>query len=57
MTLAVAGALVLKSFARLTAVPPGFDPERVLSLKVFLTPPRYRSVASGKQYIGSGSPA
>ena len=52
MTLAVAGALVLKSFARLTAVPPGFNSQRILSLKVFLTPPRYRSVASEKQYIG-----
>ena len=47
MTLAVAGALLFKSFARLTSVTPGFDPERVLSLKVFLTPPRYRTVASG----------
>ena len=53
MTLAVAGALVLKSFARLTAVPPGFNSERILSLKVFLTPPGYRSVASAKQYVGS----
>jgi putative ABC transport system permease protein len=53
MTLAVAGALVLKSFARLTAVPRGFNSQRILSLKVFLTPPRYRSVASEKQYIGS----
>jgi putative ABC transport system permease protein len=51
MTLAVSGALLLKSFARLTSVTPGFDPEHVLSLKVFLTPPRYRTVASGKQYI------
>ena len=53
MTLAVAGALVLKSFARLTAVPPGFNSERILTLKVFLTPPGYRTVASAKQYIGS----
>jgi putative ABC transport system permease protein len=51
MTLAVAGALLLESFARLTSVTPGFDPTRVLSLKVFLTPPRYTTVASGKQYI------
>ena len=51
MTLAVAGGLLLKSFARLTAVEPGFDPSRVLSLKVFLTPPRYRTVASEKQFI------
>ena len=53
MTLAVAGALLFKSLARLTAVGPGFDPARVLSLKVFLTPPRYRTVASGKQYVRS----
>src|SRR5438093_2809047 len=46
MTLAVAGGLLLKSFARLISVEPGFDPSRVLSMKVFLTPPRYRSVAS-----------
>jgi putative ABC transport system permease protein len=54
MTLAVAGALLFKSFARLTAVKPGFDAESVLSLKVFLTPPRYMTVASGKQYIRAG---
>src|SRR5262245_49140649 len=41
MTLAVAGALVLKSFARLTAVPRGFNSQRILTLKVFLTPPGY----------------
>jgi len=51
MTLAVAGGLLLKSFARLTSVQPGFDPSRVLSLKVFLGPPRYRSVTSEKQFI------
>jgi len=51
MTLAVAGGLLLKSFSRLTAVDPGFDPSRVLTLKVFLTPPRYRSVASEKQFV------
>jgi putative ABC transport system permease protein len=54
MTLAVAGALLLKSFARLTAVQPGFDADSVLSLKVFLTPPRYLTVAAGKQYIRAG---
>ena len=51
MTLAIAGALLLQSFARLTAIAPGFDPDRVLSLKVFLTPPRYLTVAQGKQYV------
>jgi len=51
MTLAVAGGLLLKSFSRLSAVDPGFDPSRVLTLKVFLTPPRYRSVESEKQFV------
>jgi len=53
MTLAVAGALLLKSYARLAAVRPGFDPAQVLSLKVSLTPPRYRTVAQSKQFIAS----
>jgi putative ABC transport system permease protein len=53
MTLAVAGALLLKSYARLAAVRPGFEPAQVLSLKVFLTPPRYRTVAQSKQFIAS----
>ena len=51
MTLAVGAALLLKSFARLTSVAPGFDPSRAISFKVFLTPPRYRSAADGRQYI------
>jgi putative ABC transport system permease protein len=51
MTLAVAGALLLQSYARLTSVKPGFEPDRVLSFKVFLTPPRYRTVADGRQFI------
>jgi len=54
MTLAVAGALLFTSFARLTAVKTGFDADSVLSLKVFLTPPRYVTVAAGKQYIRTG---
>jgi putative ABC transport system permease protein len=53
MTLAVAGALLLKSYAQLIAVRPGFDAAGVLSLKVFLAPPRYRTVAQSKQYITS----
>ena len=51
MTLAIAGGLLLKSFARVSAVDPGFDPSRVLTLKVFLTPPRYRSIESEKQFV------
>jgi putative ABC transport system permease protein len=51
VTLAVAGGLLLKSFARLTAVAPGFDAGRVLSLKIFLLPPRYMTIASEQQFI------
>jgi putative ABC transport system permease protein len=51
MTLAVAGGVLLKSFTRLTSVSRGFDADHVLSFKVFLGPPRYRSVASEKQYV------
>src|SRR5262249_12011240 len=50
-TLAVAGVLLLKSFARLTSVAPGFDAGHALSFKVFPGPPRYRSIASEKQYV------
>ena len=51
MTLAVGAALLFKSFARLTSVTPGFDSAHALTFKVFLTPPRYRTVASGKAYV------
>ncbi len=51
VTLAVAGGLLLRSFAAITAVSPGFDARSVLSLKVFLTPPRYRTIASGKAFV------
>jgi putative ABC transport system permease protein len=51
LTLAVGAALLFKSFARLTSVPPGFDSSNAISFKVFLTPPRYRTAADGKAYI------
>jgi putative ABC transport system permease protein len=51
VTLAIAGGLLLKSFAALTSVSPGFDATRVLSLKVFLTPPRYLTIDSEKAFI------
>jgi putative ABC transport system permease protein len=52
VTLAIAGGLLLKSFSALTSVPPGFDASHVLSFKVFLTPPRYRTIESEKAFIG-----
>jgi putative ABC transport system permease protein len=51
MTLAVGAALLFKSFARLTSVPPGFDSSNMITFKVFLGPPRYRTAADAKQYI------
>jgi putative ABC transport system permease protein len=51
VTLAIAGGLLLKSFSALTSVPPGFDATRVLSFKVFLTPPRYRTIDAEKSFI------
>src|SRR5262245_42403266 len=51
VALAVTGGLLLRSFARITATAPGFDAHDVLSLKVFLTPPRYRTVESAKAFV------
>ncbi|HVT57477.1 MAG TPA: ABC transporter permease [Thermoanaerobaculia bacterium] len=51
VTVAIAGGLLLKSFAALTSVSPGFDTARVLSLKVFLTPPRYLTIDAEKRFI------
>src|SRR5438552_9574124 len=45
VTLAVAGGLLLRSFAAVTGTAPGFAARDVLSLKVFLTPPRYVTIA------------
>ena len=51
VTLAVAGGLLLRSLAAVTSTAPGFAAEGVLSLKVFLTPPRYRTIAQGRTFV------
>ena len=43
--------LLIKSFWRLSAHPPGFDPERTLMLQVELTGPDYRSSAQQMAYF------
>jgi putative ABC transport system permease protein len=47
----VGGGLLLRSLSRLLAVDPGFEPRGVLSLKVFLGPPRYRLLPSQHGYV------
>ena len=50
----LAGAgLLLKSFWRLHAYPPGFHPDRVLVLNVQLSGPRYEEAAQRKAYATS----
>jgi putative ABC transport system permease protein len=51
VTLAVAGGLLLRSFAAVTSTAPGFEAQGVLSLKVFLTPPRYRTIVQGHAFV------
>jgi putative ABC transport system permease protein len=47
----LAGAgLLVRSFIRILAVDPGFNPDRLMTMRVFLGPPRYRTIASQVQY-------
>jgi putative ABC transport system permease protein len=43
--------LMAKSFWRMNAHPPGFDPERVLTMKVELSGPQYRSGLQKRSYV------
>ena len=44
LTLLVGGGLLVQTVRNLLSVPPGFESRRLLSLNVFLTPPRYRAL-------------
>jgi putative ABC transport system permease protein len=44
MALVVAAGLLLKSYTRLTGVPPGFDPQRVVALRTILPEARYATI-------------
>ena len=51
LMLLIGGGLMVRSFTRLLAVDPGFDPSNVLSMSVFLGPPTYRAVSDQKAYV------
>jgi predicted permease len=46
MMVLVGAGLLVRSFARLQAVPPGFTPEGVLTMELTLTPPRHADAAA-----------
>ncbi len=51
IVLLTGAGLVIKSFWRMTAHPPGFDPERTLMLQMKLTGPRYRDLPMQRVYF------
>jgi putative ABC transport system permease protein len=51
VVLLVGAGLMLRSFWRLTAYPPGFTPDRVLTMQIQLSGPRYRDIANRRGYV------
>lgn len=51
VALLVAAGLLVRSFARVLAVDPGFDPANVATVRVFLTPPAYRTIDQQIDYV------
>ncbi|HET9372528.1 MAG TPA: ABC transporter permease [Vicinamibacterales bacterium] len=47
----VAAGLLVRSFTRVLAVDPGFDAANVAMMRVFLTPPTYRSLESQRDFV------
>lgn len=52
IVLLTGAGLLFHSFWRMNAHPPGFDPERTLSIQTMLTGPRYRPLAQQQAYYG-----
>jgi putative ABC transport system permease protein len=51
VVLLVGGGLMMRSFWRITAYPPGFTPERVLTMRMQFSGPRYRDTANRTAYV------
>lgn len=49
--LLVGAGLLIRSFARLSQVPPGYDPKNLLALTLSLTSPRYAEPAARKAFF------
>ena len=50
LVLLTGAGLMVKSFWRMNARPPGFDPERILVLQVPFSGPQYRAVAQQRRF-------
>jgi len=50
LVLLTGAGLMLKSFWRMNARPPGFDPEHILALQVPFSGPQYRAVAQQRRF-------
>jgi len=49
--LLLGAGLLVRSFWRITAYPPGFTPERVLTMRFQFSGPRYREAAARRAYV------
>jgi predicted permease len=50
LILLIGAGLLIRSFVRLGAVPPGFNPDRVLSMQVVVNGPKYRKPGAMRQF-------
>jgi len=51
LVLLIGAGLMMRSFASLTKVPPGFDPNNVLTARITLSDPRYDDPDARRRYI------
>ena len=51
LTLLVGASLLIRSFAALTAVDPGFDPERILTAELNLVGPDYNDATRRREFV------
>jgi predicted permease len=50
LMLLIGAGLLIRSFVRLGAVPPGFNPDRVLTMQVVVNGPKYRKPGTMRQF-------